>query len=53
MENNLLFCADCFGSLYGATCSGCAGKIGGGELWIEALDGTWHSGCFICEVQYS
>ena len=50
MENNLLFCADCFGAIYGATCFGCGQKIGGGELWVEALEHQWHSNCFRCEV---
>ena len=32
----MLFCADCFGAIYGATCFGCSQKIGGNELWVEA-----------------
>ena len=51
MENNMLFCADCFGSVYGATCFGCGQKIGGSELWVEALEHQWHSNCFRCEVR--
>lgn len=50
MENNMLFCADCFGAIYGATCFGCGQKIGGDELWVEALEHQWHSHCFRCEV---
>lgn len=51
MENNMLFCADCFGAVYGATCFGCGQKIGGDELWVEALEHQWHSNCFRCEVR--
>ncbi len=50
MENNLLFCVDCFGALYGATCHGCSQRIGGDELWVEALEHTWHPACFVCDV---
>lgn len=50
MENNLLFCADCFGSLYGSNCHGCGQRIGGDELWVEALEHTWHPACFVCDV---
>ena len=53
MENNLLFCGDCFGSVYGATCFGCSRKIGGDELWVEALEHQWHPACFVCEVSTS
>ena len=49
MDGNL-FCGDCYAEQYGATCNGCGQKIGGDELWIEALDATWHQRCFICEV---
>ena len=50
MEAGRLFCADCYGESYGATCGGCGNKIGGGQLWVEALDQQWHSQCFICTV---
>ena len=50
MEGSQLFCSDCFGAMYGATCYGCGQKIGGDELWIEALQQQWHSRCFVCEV---
>ena len=50
MEANQLFCGDCYGAAYGATCFGCGQKIGGDELWVEAMDHQWHSQCFKCEV---
>ena len=50
MQDNQLFCGDCFGAAYGATCHGCQGKIGGDELWVEALEHQWHSQCFVCDV---
>lgn len=50
MEANKLFCGDCYGASYGATCFGCGLKIGGDELWIEAMGHNWHSACFQCEV---
>ena len=50
MDNNLLFCSECFSSLFGATCYGCSKRIAGEELWVEALDHQWHPACFSCEV---
>lgn len=49
MDNNLLFCSECFSSLFGATCYGCSKRIAGEELWVEALDHQWHPACFSCE----
>ena len=51
MENNMLFCTDCYGAVYGATCFGCGQRIGGDELWVEALDHQWHPACFVCDVR--
>ena len=51
MENNLLFCVDCYSSLYGATCFGCSQRIKGDELWVEALEHQWHPSCFVCDVR--
>ena len=50
MENNMAICKECYGALYGSTCHGCNQRIGGDELWVEALEHTWHPACFICEV---
>ena len=51
MEAGHLFCGSCYGESYGATCGGCGSKIGGDELWVEALDQQWHSHCFTCTVR--
>ena len=50
MEAGQLFCGGCYGESYGATCAGCETKIGGDQLWVEALDQQWHSHCFTCTV---
>ena len=50
MEAGQLFCGGCYGESYGATCGGCGSKIGGDQLWVEALDQQWHSHCFTCTV---
>ena len=50
MEAGQLFCGSCYGESYGATCGGCGSKIGGDQLWVEALDQQWHSHCFTCTV---
>lgn len=50
MEANQLLCGDCYGETYGATCGGCGQKIGGDQLWVEALDKQWHSQCFTCTI---
>ena len=50
MEAGQLFCDGCYGESYGATCGGCGSKIGGHQLWVEALDQQWHSHCFTCTV---
>ena len=50
MEAGQLFCGGCYGESYGATCGGCGSKIGGDQLWVEALDQQWHSYCFTCTV---
>ena len=49
-EGGELFCGGCYGESYGATCGGCGSKIGGDQLWVEALDQQWHSHCFTCNV---
>ena len=51
MEAGQLLCGDCYGESYGATCGGCGQKIGGDQLWVEALDQQWHQNCFICTVR--
>ena len=51
MEAGQLFCGSCYGESYGATCGGCGQKIGGDQLWVEALDQQWHSQCFTCTVR--
>ena len=38
MEAGQLFCGGCYRESYGATCGGCGSKIGGDQLWVEALD---------------
>ncbi|CAI8032732.1 Paxillin [Geodia barretti] len=48
MEAGELFCGGCYGESYGATCGGCGSRIGGDQLWVEALDQQWHSHCFTC-----
>ena len=50
MEAGQLFCGCCYGESYEATCGGCGSKIGGDQLWVEALDQQWHSHCFTCTV---
>ena len=50
MEAGQPFCGGCYGESYGATCGGCGSKIGGDQLWVEALDQQWHSHCFTCTV---
>ena len=50
MEAGQLFCGGWYGESYGATCGGCGSKIGGDQLWVEALDQQWHSHCFTCTV---
>ena len=50
MEAGQLFCGGCYGESHGATCGGCGSKIGGDQLWVEALDQQWHSHCFTCTV---
>ena len=51
MMNMLSLVQDCFGDAYGASCFGCGQKIGGNELWVEALDHNWHPHCFVCDVR--
>ena len=51
MEAGELFCGGCYGESYGATCGGCGSRIGGDQLWVEALDQQWHSHCFTCTVR--
>ena len=50
-RQGILFCGSCYGESYGATCGGCGSKIGGDQLWVEALDQQWHSHCFTCTVR--
>ena len=50
MENNQLFCKNCFNQSYGTTCRGCQGNIGANDLWVEALEHNWHPQCFVCTV---
>ena len=42
--------AGCYSDQFGAMCAGCSKAIGGGDLWVEALDKNWHPNCFVCEV---
>ena len=49
-EGGQLYCKDCFVTNSGIKCNGCGQGVSPDDLWIEALDVTWHSQCFVCDV---
>ncbi|KAL5479195.1 hypothetical protein EMCRGX_G022686 [Ephydatia muelleri] len=49
-EGGQLYCKDCFVTNSGIKCNGCGQGVSPDDLWIEALDVTWHSQCFVCDA---